>query len=130
VDHPPEPESAPEKPRVSSLNQRTGGDRLAPEQKKEHGMLNFNSADGHLPTCSAFHKVWGFTGGPERLCVKFLTGCCRCTGTGCKFPHVSNIAQLPNAARKQFIEFVKTRPGLSWVEGKEPPGATQEWRLV
>jgi hypothetical protein len=90
-------------------------------------VLAFDSAvagNNHLPTCPVFHKVWGSNKNPEGLCMKFLTRGHSCTGAACKSPHICNIAQLPDVARKQFIEFVNTQPGLLWVEGKEPPGTT------
>ena len=54
--------------------------------------------------------------------MKFLTRGHNCTGTNCKFPHVTNVDTLPDTEKAKFVAFVKKQLGLSWVEGKAPSG--------
>ena len=95
------------------------------ERKKTLGILEFDpevAGTTRLPILGVHYKKRGAKI-PERLCMKYLTRGYACPNRDCRFPHVGYDA-LSDSDKKCFVEAVKKQPGLSWVEGKAPPGTS------
>lgn len=97
-------------------------DHAEAERRRTLGVLVLTGSQ-RLPTCPVLRKKKGAKA-PERLCMKFLTTghYCPKTAAECKFPHVTSVGTLPESDQKKLIQFVANHPGLSWVDGKAPPG--------
>ena len=96
------------------------------ERRKTMGLLDFDSTAAgstRLPICPVYFKRKGAKT-PERLCMRFLTRGHVCDRGDCKFPHLTTIAQLSDTDKTKFTDFVKKQPGLSFAEGRAPPGTT------
>jgi hypothetical protein len=105
--------------------------RLEPaevERKKGLGILTFDAqaaGTDRLPSLTVYHKSRGARS-PERLCMPFLTKghCCNKMERGevCKLAHVSSVDVLSTAERTKMVAQVRSKPGLTWVEGRAPSG--------
>lgn len=123
--------------RTPSASQDAGASskrrRLDPaeiERKKALGILMFDSraaGTNRLPTLTVYHKARG-SRVSERVCMPFLTRgfCCPKMEKGdtCSLPHLSNAEVLSAAERTKMVNQVRSKTGLSWVEGKAPSGTT------
>lgn len=116
-------------PGGDAKRQRTQDKSLDPaeaERRKTMGLLDFDSTAAgstRLPICPVYFKRKGAKT-PERLCMRFLTRGHVCDRGDCKFPHLTTIAQLSDTDKTKFTDFVKKQPGLSFAEGRAPPGTT------
>ena len=92
------------------------------ERRRGLGVLQLTGSQ-RLPTCPVLRKKKGAKA-PERLCMGFMTKghYCAKTNAECRFPHVTSVGTLPEHDQKKLIQFVASHPGLSWVDGKAPPG--------
>jgi hypothetical protein len=99
-------------------------DQLELDRKKGFGCLEFDSTAAgttRLPTCNVYFKKRGART-PERLCMPFMTKGYACDRPDCKLPHLTDLGALSAGEKAKLIEFVRRNPGLSWVEGRAPPG--------
>jgi hypothetical protein len=96
------------------------------ERRKTMGLLVYDTAvsgSNRLPAINVYAKKRGAKM-QERLCMKFLTRGYSCPNADCKFPHLTGVDSLPANEKAKFVSFVKKAVGLSWAEGKAPPGTT------
>ena len=117
-----EPKAAKDVNPASSKRQKP--DPAEVERKKTLGVFRFDpvvAGTAKLPVCEVRKKKRG-SKTAERLCMKFLTQGHYCPNPNCPSPHESNIGSLPVSDRAKLLELVKNSSGLSWVEGKAPPG--------
>ena len=99
-------------------------DEATVANRKQQGMLVFDASktrNRRLPNCPILEQL-SDKKTPERLCMKFMTQGFFCAGNPCPLVHHAKLQHFKTPAKqKEFIEFVKKTPGLSWADGKAPP---------